>query len=547
MSEDFLRGEAARIPTTLITQEMFPGCFIEPPWARADAIDNAPFYAMLLALGVQPIEGQRGNLDYVSMAFEGMEYVLHRKSYKFTRDLYEIFLSSYLKPKGYDNLSTGNWLRHHPLILIDGYRFLIQCAREHLDVPAHKTKMAWIIPDEGACGEYRSKKPFAYMNTFLRDQFYAENTAIINLQSLPWFDALMMHRILTEKTLAQFQKLYTCGDKVLVFEYDDDFFNIPSWNHNSERVGKKELDRFKLTASIADVIVCSTPALVEQSEYPEKTMHGPNLVDIHEFNGTLNCCRQIQDKYLGVYPKRDKNKIKWMKGEFTTLANGIEKDWEPIRILWCGSNTHDKDLEEILPAIFSAGKTYGVAVRFVFFGYLPAVLSTVRVQSGNTKGQLVVKESLNHFIDYIPPVPYNQFNQVVRSIDPDFALCPLAEHPFNLSKSNLRLLQMGAMGIPCIATKYGEYECLNHEIQVEPGDKQGWKDAIRLFIQDSDLRQRVGQSWYEEVSALYSWNHDSPNRQKWDAIFNRIHDLSLRKSRRNRDKMPINDECNSIS
>lgn len=512
--------DAPEQKTQMLTQDMFPGAWLEPQWSRSDSMRYAPYYTIMLACGAKVLKHPNGNTSFVSLSFEGKEYVLHNQNYETVKQLYKIFQHSYCIPRGYDSSTPG--LRFNPGFIIDGLKHLMLYATELLDIPVEKTRMIWMRPDEGPCGEYRSTKPFAYMNTFFKDKFYPEHCSVFNMAALPWYDVVIMHRILPKQLLGIFQQLKTQENKVLVMEYDDDFFNVPSWNYLSNKIGKDELDRFHIASEIADVIVCSTQELVNQSNYPEKTMHGPNLVNTFEFSGQLNCCRELLKQYAGYHPSGN-----CFKNSIGGVLNTIQEDFQAIRILWAGSNTHDGDLKQIVGPILNIGKKYGIAVNFVFFGYLPTEFAAVEAERGNTKGRLVVKNEYSHFIHYISAVKYNQYIAALRSIDPDFALCPLAKHPFNLSKSNLRLLEMGALGVPCIATDYGEYSYGNYGVKIKAESNQkDWEFAIEDLINNVEKRQELGNAWHEEVLQNYSWNNVSENRNKWDAIFDRIHNIT---------------------
>lgn len=535
MPEDFLQPDRQR--AKMITQDMFPGMWIEPKWSRADAVKFSPYYTMMAVLGAGVLDSPNGMTDFVSLTFEGTEHVIHKSNFSICEKLKRAFHDSYMIPKGYAFSVPAYELRYRPLIILDGLRTLQKFASEMLEVPDNITKMLWILPDIGPCGEYRSRKPFQYMNTVKQEQFYAEHSENINMSALPWFDVLTIHRIPPRGLLSAYQQMSTQYGKVLMLEYDDDYFNIPEWNHNVTRYGKEELDRFRVAMNVSDIIVASTETLVEQSTKPECTFHGPNLVDTNEFGGVLNCSRELNEKYVGYKHKIDNKNLLYVHKTKPNIYNLDEKEYDPIRILWAGSNTHDKDLEQIIPVVKELGEKYGMAINFVFFGYIPREFMEVLVGAGNTKGRLSVKDRYAPYIRYIEPVPYRDYIRALRFIDPDFAICPLYHHTFNLSKSPLKLLEMGALGVPCIATDYGPYKVLtdndidwpSNGLKIQPGHSAGWFASIELLIRDVELRTSLANRWHDTVCAEYSWNTNSLNRQKWDLVFDKIREVSSRK------------------
>jgi glycosyltransferase involved in cell wall biosynthesis len=510
--------------TMMVTQDMFPGAWIEPRWTRPDAIKFAPFYAIMLSLGASVIHAPQGQVDFVTITFEGVEHTLHRDNFYLSHSLAQKFIDSFLIPKGYEPSNPG--LRFQPLLLLNGLKELMHMAEFRLEIPVEKTRMIWVLPDDGACGEYRSQKPFQYMNAAHAEDFYTERLDAINFAALPWYDAIIAHRVLPKTMLAFFQQMKTQSGKTLVFEYDDDFFNIPEWNHNKEKIGPQELERFKTAMDCADIIIASTQNLVGVSSQPDKTFFGPNLVNIAEFGQPLQCSRVLQGEFDGYMPQYKNNQLKWVHQSRSTITELDQQKYNPIRILWAGSNTHDEDLEQVIPAIVKSGEKHGIAVQFIFFGYLPKVFAEVITKAGYTQSRLVVKERYQGYILYVEPVPYKEYLSVLKQIDPDFALCPLKATAFNLGKSNLRILEMGALGVPCIVSNYGPYEVLEHGetgLKVEPDDKAAWRMAIELLIYQDKTRQDIGHKWYEKVKLEWSWNYDSENRQCWDKIFQEIH------------------------
>lgn len=83
----------------------------------------------------------------------------------------------------------------------------------------------------------------------------------------------------------------------------------------------------------------------------------------------------------------------------------------------------------------------------------------------------------------------------------DLALAPLEQHPFNECKSNLRLVEYGALGWPVICTDIVPYRDGSPPVTRLANDPDAWIDAIRQRIDERDhlkvegnlLRQWVHQ------------------------------------------------------
>lgn len=523
-----------KIKTQAISQDTFPGAYIEPEWSRVSLIQQVPSYAMRLVLGAKVVEAPRGRSDYVEIVFEGIEYVLHISNFKFIREVAKQCIQSQLEASGKCialSPEVAQKLRYEPDFIINGMEFCRDVAIQLYDVPLEKSRMLWVVPDITACGWYRSRKPHAYQQS--NDSFFSESTEFANYNSMAWFDCFVIHRVPLDYVLAIAQNLSAAG-KVIVYEFDDDLFNIPDWNHNQSRHTAEALERARVGMKLADIIICSTEQLVEVCNKPEAAMVGPNLIDMQDIGLALECSRQINQQVLGYKAKitesktRSQPRIEFIHPTKPMLHEFPESAKNPIRILWTGSNTHDEDLQDIVDVVVSIGNKYGLAVVFVFFGYCPNQFLEAITLAGNTKPKFVVKPEYQHLIYYVDPVPFHKYLAALREIDPDIAICPLTEDQFNLSKSSLKILELGAFGIPVIATDYGPYSILkSYEdgILISLGDKTGWKDAIEKLIKDVDLRIKLGRNLRKRISLEYSWNNPSEQRDKWDAIFTRINDL----------------------
>lgn len=521
-----------------ISQDQFPGAWIEPKWSLPEKIELAPFYAIRIAFGAQVIESPRGMPGFVSVMFEGTEYVLHKDNYNDCKKLTPVFKNSFLTSRGY-NTGDNSHLRFEPEVVINGLKFLFEAAREENKLPENLTKMIWMVPDQGPCGYYRSMLPFRYMQKNFADTFYCESHNFLNTNTLKWFDAAIMHRYPPNALLAIFQGL-SISNKTMVYEYDDDIFNVPAWNVNSKNITQETIDRARAALKCSDVVLASTSPLVDISE-KDDAMHCPNLIDMNDIGEPLKCDRKVVPSLFGYHPTyTNKGKVVFKcPGKKDLQESDTRDSYNPVRILWTGSNTHDHDLEIAAKAIKEVIKKYGIAVRFFMFGYCPPEFLTAVVSSGNSEMEYMVKQEYNHCLSYFPPVNMQKYYNSIRTIDPDIAICPLTDHVFNLSKSNLKVLEMSAFGIPCIASNVGPYRFLETDegqhgqsgVLVDDSGESGnpvvrWVQAISGMIDLVTQRVIIGENARRMVYDRYSWNTDSENRRKWDAAFNRINEIS---------------------
>jgi len=83
-----------------------------------------------------------------------------------------------------------------------------------------------------------------------------------------------------------------------------------------------------------------------------------------------------------------------------------------------------------------------------------------------------------------------------RAIDFDIGLAPLQPHVFSRSKSNLRLIEMAALGTPVLASDFGPYADPSF-----PGERgflvktdHEWGTYLHSLASDPDMRDRMGRN-----------------------------------------------------
>jgi hypothetical protein len=100
-----------------------------------------------------------------------------------------------------------------------------------------------------------------------------------------------------------------------------------------------------------------------------------------------------------------------------------------LRILWAGSASHigkGGDMEFILPLIQKTLNEF----EWVFFGVCPFEIKN--------------KVEFHNWADFYA------YPQALDKIDADIAICPISKNEFNYGKSDLKLLEYTALGLPSI-------------------------------------------------------------------------------------------------
>ncbi len=156
------------------------------------------------------------------------------------------------------------------------------------------------------------------------------------------------------------------------------------------------------------------------------------------------------------------------------------------RVGWAGGNSHDGDLAILRPL----AEALGDEVEWVFMGMKPAQLSC----------------------EFHRGVPFDWYPQKLASLSLDLALVPLEMNLFNECKSNLRLLELGACGIPVICSDIEPYRGALPVTRVK-NHFSDWIKAIREHLADPQalarrgdaLQQAVRSDWLLTPQSLAEW------------------------------------------
>lgn len=252
-------------------------------------------------------------------------------------------------------------------------------------------------------------------------------------------------------------------------DLDDDLFAVPAdKDHDgSYAAGAEELRR---QVADAGVVTASTPVLAAR------------LAEVNPAVAILP--NRLSDRlWRGTVPDR--------------VPDGT------VRALYMGSNTHAEDLAAIMPAL------QAVAAQDSAFR-----LAVIGVQDGPLPPWAERIEVPEEMRSYVPFVGWLR-DQAGRC---DLALAPLARTDFNLRKSDLKLMEYGALGLPALASDLPVYADLGARqpgvTLVRPGD---WAAALTQAINaarrgDSAATRQAIRRWTMDHLSL------SPTLADFDAL-----------------------------
>lgn len=253
----------------------------------------------------------------------------------------------------------------------------------------------------------------------------------------------------------------------LVYEIDDDVWNVDTLNAQAYRVYSRwsVQDAVENCCAISDLVTVTTEPLAELI----RTQTGQqNVKVIPNF---------IPASVLDIErPRREHVTIGW--------TGGISHSWDVAMIARPVRAVLDRD--------------YSLRLHIVGSDYRP------------TLGHLHAR-----WTDW-EPSPHDYY----KRIDFDIGLAPIAPSKFNESKSWLKAIEYGALGIPVIASDFGPYR--EYVVDGVTGflvktEKQ-WRDRIRELVADQALRETMGAK-ARELAAQHTIEE---HWVKWAAAYQEV-------------------------
>jgi len=237
-------------------------------------------------------------------------------------------------------------------------------------------------------------------------------------------------------------------DLFRVFGQDDIVFSIPQKSAARKHFGKDTKARVRKAVSLCHRAIVTTEPIAEA------------------MRGMVDDIR-VMPNYL--------ERSRW--GSLQAPRNERRK----LRVGWAGAQQHQGDLEFILPVVEATANE----VDWVFMGMCPPKLRY-------------------HAAESHPAVTFDDYPAALAKLDLDLAIAPLELNRFNAAKSNLRLLEYGAVGYPVIATDILPYQ--GAPVTRVPNNPRAWIEAIREHVHELEATRVAGERLRQWV--LSGWMLD---------------------------------------
>ncbi|MBP7579461.1 MAG: FkbM family methyltransferase [Vogesella sp.] len=204
------------------------------------------------------------------------------------------------------------------------------------------------------------------------------------------------------------------------------------------------------------------------------------------------------------------NELSAMCTEVVVVPNRLSKaDWGGLRrkprawngrkprLGWVGAQQHQGDLALIVEVVRATHNE----VDWVFMGMWPDEVASL------------IKEKHEG-------VPFQQYPQTMAMLDLDLAIAPLEDLPFNRCKSNLRLLEYGALGWPVLCSDVEPYRENDAPVCRLPNDDpDAWITAIRERIAAPERLRLEGERLHAWVAQHY-WLEE--HLDEWMAVLTKF-------------------------
>ena len=317
--------------------------------------------------------------------------------------------------------------------------------------------------DNWASGFYRVKAPLSALaaNNQISCHFLPESrqkrTASyfeINKQET---DVLLLHNFLSNNQLHALKQYRAYLEIPMVLSMDDLLTEIPGYNPYSHSNPSNIDSNIKQALTLVDRFIVTTDYLANKFAHLHKDIVVINNLLPHEL---------------------------WFSEDINHTDN------LKVRIGWAGAGQHAKDLNWLQPVI-NATKEH---VDWVFYGDKPDFI-----------------DSADHSIEFHTHTPLADYHRKLKSLKLDIAIAPLTLNNFNKAKSNLRLLEYGALGITTLCSEIENYND-SPAIKLK-NSPEIWIRKIISLANNKEIRRKNGKEMYDWVNENYVLEN---NLAKWE-------------------------------
>lgn len=419
---------------------------------------KAPWYVMRVLAGACAIPRSNGT---ILLSSTGRNFILTPEQFTRVQVVAKKVLRETLEPQGLN-------LRHHwdmeDMFTVEA---AARAAYDQLALERpEQLRVCFLRSDNLGPGYYRATQPTGALHQYTTT-IKATTADWLNMNFGQKYDVIVACRTDQPASADMLMRLQA-GGKVIVFETDDDVNSIPDWNPAKAHYSPERIRTWNFVAAQADGVIVATEELRDLVGRPAVTHVCHNAV------------------HAGAWPMQ----VRQQRGPHVTL-------------LWSGSDTHEMDLALIVPVLRRVLETLP-EVRLTFVGYMPTAFGAGAMDGGHLR--YVVDPKYRGRVTLLDGCPTSEWAQRIAQAGGDIALAPLVDCPFNRAKSELRILESWALGIPVIASPVAPYarairDAENGFLCAQPKD---WENAIRTLVKNPATREMQAAGGLQSLRAAYT-------------------------------------------
>lgn len=338
------------------------------------------------------------------------------------------------------------------------------------------------LADYGGCGYYRCMAPNLLLNLYQKSVIIESTAMILDPRFYQTVEAVKLQRQATPQQLQFVKVLKQISQQKplkLIYEVDDVVFaeDIPMYNRNRDAFTAPEIQN-----SIKEILSMMDEITVTCDYFKDY---------IIEKSGNKNV--SVIPNYL----------MKWWFDRYYNLADLIKK--------------YDKNKKKPIVAIFASGTHVDVANRVNqqddFAAVVQHIIKTRTEFQWHFYGSYPL--GLKPFIDkgeikFFPWVQLPDFPQAMANSGAQVTFAALQDNNFNRCKSNIKLIEAGALGIPCVCPDMVTYK--DAFLKYKSGDefidclKSTLKNQSTYAEQCKKARAHAEKFWLDDEKNLMKYH-----------------------------------------
>jgi glycosyltransferase involved in cell wall biosynthesis len=289
-------------------------------------------------------------------------------------------------------------------------------------------------------------------------------TRIGDLRRLKHHDLIFIQRESNFLGTVFFEKIAATRGKPIIFDFDDSIWLADTSPANKKYEWLKRPGKFFDTLSYATIVIAGNRYLAQKAG-----IVNPNTVLIPT---TIDTTFHVPKPEL--------------------------RNRERLIIGWSGSISTLKHFEAVIPVLQRLQAEYGDRLGFALMGARPSC----------------------PMLKNIVTIQWTEESEVNTLNTFDIGIMPLPDDEWSLGKCGLKALSYMACGVPAVASSVGANNEIirNNYDGILAGTEEQWYEALKMLLDDRELRNTIGRRGRETVEERFSTQVNAP---KYLQVFER--------------------------